>query len=169
MSASPINLVVVTAADRAAATSQLGEREQFYTAACMRKQPMVSSAIGCFQYAVSPPHTSAAALSVAVDSHKPIGDDTPPLRRNQASRITHLKRQPLRRVIYLPKGPAKRLPRPGGKATSRRTVFPRKLCQRQFRMQLRQINLCLLRVQQQTDPPIPPVEKQEVKCSAPAY
>ena len=89
-------------------------------------------------------------------------------RRNQACRITHLKRQPLRRVIYLPKGPAKRLPRPGGKATSRRTVFPRKLCQRQFRMQLRQINLCLLRVQQQTDPPIPPVEKQEVKCSAPS-
>ena len=111
---------------------------------------------------------SAAALSATVDSHKPIGDDTPPLRRNQASRIAHLKRQPLRHVIYLPKGPAKRLPRPGGKATSRRTVFPRKLCLRQFRMQLRQINLCLLRVQQQTDSPIPPIEKQEVKCSAPS-
>ena len=131
-----------------------------------RQRPL---AIGGFQYAVSPPRMSAAALSVAADSHKPIRDDTPPLRRNQACRITHLKRQLLRRVIYLPKGPVKRLPRPGGKATSRRTVFPRKLCQRQFRMQLRQINLCLLRVQQQTDPPIPPIEKQDVKCSAPAY
>ena len=86
--------VMVTAADRAAATCQRrGTKVFLYSIVCMRKPPMAK---GHRRLSIcrSPPRMSATALSAAVDSLTPI-EERPPLRRNQPRRNILLKRQSL--------------------------------------------------------------------------